>query len=100
MNAYAEEVVKDARLRLLQLLARSPAYTGNEVALQAELSSKYGHALARDRVRTELSWLEDQGLLVLQKPGGIMLATLTTAGFEVSSGIARNPGVATPRPGE
>lgn len=97
---YAEEVIRDARLRLLQMLAIKPAYTGNEVALQSEMSSKYGHALARDRVRTELSWLEDQGLLVLQKPGGIMLATLTSSGLEVSGGIARNPGVATPRPGE
>jgi hypothetical protein len=97
---YAEEVTRDARLRLLQLLAEKPAYTGNEVALQAELSNKYGHALGRDRVRTELSWLEDQGLLVLQKPGGIMLATLTNSGLEVSGGIARNLGVTAPRPGE
>jgi len=97
---YAEEVTRDARLRLLQLLAAKPAYTGNEVALQSELSGKFGHALARDRVRTELTWLEDQGLLVLQRPGGILLATLTGAGLEVSSGISRNPGVAAPRPGE
>lgn len=98
--SYAEEVTRDARLRLLQLLAEKPSYTGNEVALQAELSSKYGHALSRDRIRTELCWLDDQGLIVLQKPGGIMLATLTTTGQEVAGGIARNPGVAAPRPGE
>lgn len=97
---FAEVVIHDARLRLLQLLAAKPAYTGNEVALQSELASKYGHALARDRVRTELTWLEDQGLLVLQRPGGIMLATLSSAGLEVSCGIGRNPGVAAPRPGE
>lgn len=97
---YADEVIRDARLRLLQMLAAKPAYTGNEVALQSELASKYGHALARDRVRTELAWLEDQGLLVLQRPGGIMLATLTGTGLEVSGGIGRNPGVAAPRPGE
>lgn len=97
---YSEAVTQDARLRLLQMLAAKPAYTGNEVALQSELASKYGHALARDRVRTELTWLEDQGLLVLQKPGGIMLATLTGTGLEVSGGIGRNPGVAAPRPRE
>lgn len=97
---YSEAVTQDARLRLLQMLSAKPAYTGNEVALQAELTNKYGHALARDRVRTELTWLEDQGLLVLQKPGGIMLATLTGTGLEVSGGIVRNPGVAAPRPGE
>lgn len=98
--SYSDAVMLDARLRLLQLLAVKPAYTGNEVALQSELAGKYGHALGRDRVRTELSWLEDQGLLVLQKPGGIMLATLTSSGLEVSGGIGRNPGVAAPRPGE
>lgn len=97
---YHDLVTADIRLRLLQLLSGKPVYTGNEVALQAELASKYGHAIGRDRVRTELTWLEDQGLLVLQKPGGIMLATLSGTGQEVSGGISRNPGVAVPRPGE
>lgn len=97
---YTEEITRDARLRLLQMLATKPVYTGNEVALQAEMANRYGHALARDRIRTELTWLEDQGLLVLQRPGGIMLATLTSSGLEVSGGIGRNPGVAAPRPGE
>ena len=98
--SYSDAVTLDARLRLLQLLASNPAYTGNEVVLPLELVRKYGHTLTRDRVRTELTWLEDQGLLVLQKPGGIILATLTSSGLEVSCGIGRNPGVAAPRPGE
>lgn len=98
--SYQDLVAADIRLRLLQMLAAKPAYTGNEVALQAELAGKYGHALGRDRVRTELAWLEDQCLLVLQKPGGVMLATLSSAGLEISSGVGRNPGVAAPRPGE
>lgn len=97
---YADEVVRDARLRMLQMLAAKPAYTGNEVVLQSELASKYAHVMGRDRVRTELTWLEDQGLLVLQKPGGVMLATLTVAGLEVSRGISHNPGVVAPGPGE
>ncbi|MBI5659884.1 MAG: ArsR family transcriptional regulator [Nitrosomonadales bacterium] len=97
---YTEELAKNARLRLLQMLAEKSAYTDDEVALQAKLASRCGHALGRDRVRTELVWLEDQGLLVLQRPGGIMLATLTTAGLEVSGGVGRNPGVAAPGPGE
>jgi GAF domain-containing protein len=95
---YADDVVRDARLRLLQLLACKAAFTSNEVALMAELASRCGHALGRDRLRTELSWLEDQGMLVLQKPGGIMLATLSNAGLEVSQGVGRNPGIAIPMP--
>lgn len=100
MSSYMEAVSADIRLRLLQMLAAKPVYTGNEVALQSELALRYGHTLGRDRVRTELSWMQDQGLLVVQKPGGIMLATLTTTGLEVSAGISRNPGVAVPGPGE
>lgn len=98
--SYADEVARDARLRMLQLLAIKPAYTGNEVVLQSELANKYAHALGRDRVRTELTWLEEQGLLVLQKPGGVMLATLAAAGLEVARGISHNPGVVAPGPGE
>ena len=97
---YIEEVTRDLRLRMLQLLACMPAYTGNEVVLQSELGARYAHVYGRDRVRTELTWLETQGLLVLQKPGGVYLATLTGTGLEVARGISHNPGVSHPGPGE
>lgn len=98
--SYADEVARDARLRMLQLLSSMPAYTANEMALQSELRAKYAHSLGRDRVRTELTWLEENGLLVLQKPGGVMLATLTIGGLDVARGFVNNPGVTAPGPGE
>lgn len=91
---YEDAVIADARLRVLLLLSAWPAYTGNEAALRAALAEKFGHALGRDKLRTELTWLDEQGLLTLQTPGGIFLVTLNSRGQDVAKGISTVPGVA------
>jgi len=98
--SYAEEVMADARLRLLQILAAKPLYTGNELSLKSELAKCYGHAFGRDLMRAQLVWLDEQGLLTIQQPGGMMLVTLSGRGSEVGCGLSRHPGVAQPRAGE
>lgn len=92
--SYENAVIADARLRVLCLLSAWPAYTGNETKLRAALAERFGHALWRDELRTELTWLDEQGLLTLQTPGGIYLVTLNSRGQDVAKGISTVPGVA------
>ena len=96
--SYPDSVAADVRLHLLELLAGAAEYTGNEVSLQSQLSSAFGHSTSRDRMRTELTWLDEQGLITLQRPGGVYLATLTERGYDVSRGASQAPGIARPRP--
>ena len=58
----------------------------------------FGHRLSRDKVRTQLSWLQEQGLVTLVDRAGCQIATLTTRGLDVATGNTTVPGVKRPRP--
>ncbi len=95
--SYADIVIADIRLVILRTLAEDPGYSMNESILQ-EVLAAFGHTVTRDRVRTELRWLEEQGLISVKDVVGIMVSKLTSRGSEVASGAARVDGVKRPRP--
>ncbi len=88
---------EDLRLVVLRLLAESSGYRANESLLKMALAD-WGHVVSRDRVRSELSWLAEQGLTTLREIGGVMIAELTGRGGDVASGAAVAPGVRRPSP--
>lgn len=95
MSHFANFLREDQRLLILRLLAELAAYRANSSVLAMGLSS-YGHAISRDQVKTELRWLEEQGLVVLEEVGPVLVATLTERGGDVATGRARVPGVKRP----
>lgn len=95
--SYQDIVRADQRLSLLQALAEDPDYSHNEHVLAALLQS-LGHGVSRDQLRTELSWLAEQGLIKLDQ-AELYVARLTARGEDVAQGRSRVPGVARPRPG-
>ncbi|MCS4503881.1 hypothetical protein NYO91_07295 [Arhodomonas aquaeolei] len=97
--SYAQLVTEDRRLVLLKLLAESEGYTANEHLLATALPG-FGHSVSHDRVRTDLDWLAEQGLVTVERPGEVHVATLTTRGSDVAFGRARIAGVKRPAPGE
>ena len=94
---YRDTVNADRLLLILQTLREAADFTTNEVVLLASLA-ELGHRISRDMLRTDLAWLEEQGLLLAQQPSGVWVVTLTSRGYDVSLGLARVPGVARPRP--
>lgn len=94
---YRDAVTADRLLVILQTLVKSADFTTNEVVLLASLS-ELGHRVSRDMLRTDLAWLEEQGLLLAQQPSGVWVVTLTSRGYDASLGLARVPGIARPRP--
>lgn len=97
--SYSDSLILDLRLHALEILTDASDYTANEVVLQDRLRVEYGHTVSSDRLRSDLAWLDEQGLVIVQKPGGIHLATLTLRGMDVARGASTIPGVARPRPG-
>lgn len=87
------------RLEVLRALSLAKQYTENEVAL-AVLLTLQGYAMSRQQLRVDLAFLEQSDCIVLQKPGGLHIATLTLAGQECCTGLVDIPGIAKPRPGE
>lgn len=91
----AEELRRDRRLRILQILNEVPAGVANDAVLK-NLLRTFGHAVSGDLVRTELSWLEEQGLLSIARESGLQVATLSERGGDVASGLANQSGVSRP----
>src|SRR6185369_141298 len=94
---FAELVTYDIRLVILRALAEDLGYSHNESILHSILS-EFGHQVSRDRVKTELSWLQDQQLLEIKDVAGCMVATITQRGAHVAAGNATVPGVKRPGP--
>ena len=94
-SKFAELMTTDIRLVILKALAEDLGYSHNESILHSILA-EFGHQVSRDRVRTELSWLSEQGLLTLKDVAGCFIATVTERGADVAAGTASVPGVKRP----
>jgi Fe2+ or Zn2+ uptake regulation protein len=93
---YATFLAEDRRLVLLRVLSEMPSYRANSSVLTTALEH-WGHTPTRDQVKTELSWLAEQGLVTTSElTGAVVLATLTERGQDVASGRARCHGVKRP----
>jgi Fe2+ or Zn2+ uptake regulation protein len=90
-------LTEDIRLALLRFLSEGNAYSLNESILHAALGS-LGHHISRDRVRCELAWLSEQGLLTVREVVSTQVATLTGRGLDIAAGLATVPGVKRPSP--
>ncbi len=95
---YNEAMTAWRRLVILQLLFKAPAYTLHEVDLKRLLAGR-GQAVGRDALRTDLSWLNEQGLVLTEHPDDVWFAQLTAKGGDVQQGLTEVPGVSRPEPG-
>lgn len=93
--ALKELLTQDQRMLILHSLAENNNQANDEV-LQ-DCLNLYGHRISRDLVRTQLRWLEEQGLVKLENCGYLFIAKLTARGFDVSQnqavaeGVKKNP---------
>ncbi|MCH8500164.1 MAG: ArsR family transcriptional regulator [Marinobacter sp.] len=97
--SYQDFQTEGRRLGMLRILSRRAMFTANEYSLNDELQAHYGHHVSKDQLHTDLAWLEEQGLVIVQQPRAGWVITLTARGGDVAEGRAKQPGVAAPRPG-
>lgn len=93
---FSEFLRRDVRLVILRLLAEMPAYSANSSVLTMALE-RFGHAVSRDFVRSELTWLKEQGLVTIDDLETVLVARLTERGQDVAAARVMVPGVARPR---
>ncbi len=100
MSGYEKFQTEDRRLVILRILAESDGYRCNEYLLK-QLLEVQGHAVSKDRLRTDLGWLQEQGLLKeLKQIGETTVATLNDRGLDVSNGLTTVAGVKRPAAGD
>jgi len=93
-NALLNE---DLRIAMLRGIEKGASYSMNDSMLHSYLC-QIGHKCSRDQVRSQLQWLADQGLITLEVPYGVMVATMTERGLDVANARATVPGVKRPSP--
>ena len=92
--SYADFVTEHLRITILRLLDESPSMKSNESVL-ADAVNDFGFAPSRDKVRTELYWLKEQGLVELSGES-CLVAGLTARGEDVARCRVTVPGVKRP----
>lgn len=95
--SYQQIVTEDRRLVILKILQESDHYSTNEHLLRSVLHS-FGHNIGRDKLRTELSWLQEQNLVSVDTVSDVQIAKLTGRGIDVATGSSVVPGVKRPEP--
>lgn len=95
--SFRDVMTEDRRLTLLKGLENATAYKAAQFLL-GRYCEQFGHTVSQDQIRTDLAWLREQGLVTVDEPEGVYVATLTSRGLDVATGRARAPGVARPQP--
>lgn len=85
------------RLTILRCLHEQADFRLNESVLLDELHA-YSFNASADGLRTDLAWLEEQGLLMQDAIGYLQIAELTERGADVAMGRTITPGVKRPNP--
>lgn len=94
---FADYLRQDQRLVMLRILSEVPQYRSNSSVI-ANLLGEFGHHPSRDQVKGDLVWLGEQGLLLTEDIGSVLVVTLTERGADVAAGRSSVPGVSKPRP--
>lgn len=99
-KTFADRLREDRRLVMLRLLSEQPGYRMNSSNLHAGLHY-LAVACTRDDVTTDLHWLKDQGMVVMDavaEVDNLYLVTITVRGLDVANGHASVPGISRPTP--
>lgn len=95
-QTYSQLVTEQARLVILRVLTELNGYTSNN-SIITDLLKAWGVQLSHDQTKTQLRWLEEQGLVTIEDINGVLIATLTERGEDVAKGLATVDGVKRPR---
>ena len=94
--SFKNHLIEDMRLVVLRTLSEMPSYRLNSSVLHSFIT-RYGHSFSRDQLRTELHWLAEQGLIVIEENiENVLVVKLTERGADVASGFVITHGVKRP----
>lgn len=94
--SYQQIVNEEQRLVILRGLEDLNGKS-NDSMLQTVLES-YGLSASRDQVKNHILWLEEQGLVRIERLGETLVVHQTQRGHDVACGRARVVGVKRPGP--
>jgi hypothetical protein len=98
MMDFTQLFTENMRLVALRALAQTPGYSCNDSILQ-DILATFAIRSSRDQVRSQLAWLQEQGLISYEiLTSGTYIASITQRGLDVAAGNLTVPGVKRPSP--
>lgn len=95
---YYDFVMSHVRFAILRVLAETFQHTCNDSVLFSRMEA-LGLPITRDQLRTQLGWLEEQGLIRTARPtDNLIVANLRERGADVALGRAAIEGIQRPSP--
>jgi len=91
--SFKQKETEHQRRMILTVLASDAGYAHNEVVL-IEALEMAGHTLSSDKLKTELYWLKEQGLIDITLVMDLIIAKLTQRGLDAAKGASQIPGIA------
>lgn len=95
MSHFADVQREHARIAILRLLNDS-APNGVNDSIMTDAINAHGIHMSRDAINTQLSWLEEQGLIRTETVGSVVVATIRRAGQAVALGRSFVSGIKRP----
>ncbi len=94
--SFYDYTMGHARLAILRALFEAVQHTANDSVLSMVMD-QLGLPVTRDQLRTQLGWLEEQGLIRLTRPtDSLLVVALRERGSDVALGRAFVDGVQRP----
>ena len=98
MSGYSTFLAEHVRLAILRVLDELSEFRSNSAFLR-DAVSELGLSATHDQVRTQVAWLQEQGLVTtVEALRGVLTVTATERGLDVARGRATVPGVRRPSP--
>lgn len=93
MDKNEQEILrKMTRFQILRMANKMPSRTNSSI-LQSMLKQA-GYTFTRDQVKSEIRWLEQQGLLEVEQIESVLVVGITERGEDVANGLAKVDGIA------
>lgn len=92
--SYGAKLRRLRRRVILEILATlEPAPSSSEIMLEQLLDEQRVFGSDRDAVRTEITWLGEQGFVSVEDVGGVLFCTLLAGGAAIAAGKRVHPDI-------
>ena len=96
MAKKEQQILREMMRFVMLRLANGASRNTNSSILSMQLNGA-GYSNTRDQVKSEIRWLEQQGLLDVEEVDSVLIVSITERGEDVANGLSKVDGIATMR---
>ncbi|AAN53741.1 ArsR family transcriptional regulator [Shewanella oneidensis MR-1] len=91
-----QQIINEHQRRSILTALSAMVGFGANHSMVRETCATFGVEMSNDVIKTQLYWLEEQGLVSIKTQGNYLIAELKARGQDVVDGLANVPGIKRP----